>query len=272
MPKSTDREFLISINRAFAGAMIFSFPLMMTMEMWWLGFHMSRVRLILMLLALLPTLVGLSIVSGFDKHWHLGEAIMDTLVALAVAFMVAAVMLILFGEIRFENSLSENIGKISLQVVPAAIGAMISRSLLDAKGGADESDENHVGLDREAFLRFVGALVLGLTAAPTEEMILIAHQIDPSKAIVVLFMSLLIMYGFVYGVEAKLHKLSPAKSFHVRLLQRTVVGSSIALLVSGWILWSFGRFDGAGAQQIIVSTVILGFATNLGAAAVRVVI
>ncbi|CAN7555305.1 DUF2391 family protein [Phenylobacterium sp. LjRoot225] len=33
------------LARAVAGALIFSFPLLMTMEMWQLGFYMDRLRL-----------------------------------------------------------------------------------------------------------------------------------------------------------------------------------------------------------------------------------
>jgi hypothetical protein len=33
-----NRVFLVGLGRAFGGALIFSLPMLMTMEMWWLGF------------------------------------------------------------------------------------------------------------------------------------------------------------------------------------------------------------------------------------------
>lgn len=45
---ATDKEFAEGIGRAFAGALLFSLPILMTMEMWWLGFSMEPWRLILM--------------------------------------------------------------------------------------------------------------------------------------------------------------------------------------------------------------------------------
>jgi len=34
----TNKTFLVGLARAFAGAILFSFPILMTMEMWSLGF------------------------------------------------------------------------------------------------------------------------------------------------------------------------------------------------------------------------------------------
>jgi hypothetical protein len=62
--RGTTRSFLIGLGRAFGGAIFFSMPLLMTMEMWWLGFYMGRLRLALFMVAFLPVLVGLSHFSG----------------------------------------------------------------------------------------------------------------------------------------------------------------------------------------------------------------
>ena len=42
----TEERFRVGLARAFAGAIIFALPLLMTMEMWWLGFYMVRHRLV----------------------------------------------------------------------------------------------------------------------------------------------------------------------------------------------------------------------------------
>ena len=34
-------RFAVDLLRAFGGAMLFSLPMLMTMEMWWLGFYME---------------------------------------------------------------------------------------------------------------------------------------------------------------------------------------------------------------------------------------
>src|SRR3546814_1171852 len=56
----------IAFGRAAAGALIFGIPMLMTMEMWGLGFYMDRLKLLLMLAISLQFLTGLSYYSGFE--------------------------------------------------------------------------------------------------------------------------------------------------------------------------------------------------------------
>ena len=56
----SNRDFAIGLARAFDGAIIFSLPILMTMEMWWLGFLMEPWRLALLIALGLPLLFGLS--------------------------------------------------------------------------------------------------------------------------------------------------------------------------------------------------------------------
>jgi uncharacterized membrane protein len=59
-PAQANLRFAVGLARAFGGALVFSLPLLMTMEMWWLGFAMDRLRLALLLAVQLPLLVGLA--------------------------------------------------------------------------------------------------------------------------------------------------------------------------------------------------------------------
>ena len=56
----SSEHYAKGLARAFAGAILFGFPLLMTMEMWWFGFYLDRPRLFLFLLATLALLVPLS--------------------------------------------------------------------------------------------------------------------------------------------------------------------------------------------------------------------
>ena len=138
------------------------------MEMWWFGFYLERTRLVLFLLLGLPLVFGLAHFSGYSRNFTFTEQLLDTLVSFAVGVTVAAVLLTLIGEIGPGVPWSDAIGKIAVQTVPATIGAVFSRSLLDAKDEEEESKEHHVSQGREIFLRVVGAFVLGFTVAPTE--------------------------------------------------------------------------------------------------------
>ena len=133
--RRANREFAIASARAFGGAIIFSLPLMMTMEMWWLGFYMDRVRLVLFLVLTVPVLAVLSHYAGFERADGPMDLTLDAFAALAVGFIASALVLGLLHVLQAGNSPDELIGKIVLQAIPGAIGAMLARSQLGTRGG-----------------------------------------------------------------------------------------------------------------------------------------
>ena len=46
----------------------------------------------------------------------------------------------------------------------------------------------------------------------------------------------------------------------------------MALLISAYVLWTFGRFDGMGPFMIIQISVVLAFPAAIGAAAARLIL
>src|SRR5688500_4456057 len=95
--RTETRHFAIGLARAFGGAVIFGLPMLMTMEMWWLGSTMDPLRLALLVLLAIPLLVGLSHVSGFEETFGVVDDTADAFVACVVGFIVAAGVLALFG-------------------------------------------------------------------------------------------------------------------------------------------------------------------------------
>ena len=68
---TTSAQYAVALSRAFAGALIFGLPLLLTMEMWWLGFYLEPWRLAQLSLVNLAVLYGMSRVSGFEeaRNW-----------------------------------------------------------------------------------------------------------------------------------------------------------------------------------------------------------
>ena len=75
----TSAEYGKGLARAAGGALLFAFPLLMTMEMWQLGFSMERSRLLVFLLLSLPFLLGLSYYVGFEPTFRLKDEVLDAL-------------------------------------------------------------------------------------------------------------------------------------------------------------------------------------------------
>ncbi|MEO6589022.1 MAG: DUF2391 family protein, partial [Pyrinomonadaceae bacterium] len=107
----SNRRFLIGLTRAFAGAILFVFPMIMTMEMWTLGFAVERYRLAFFIFLSIPLLIGLSYFIGFEETSNLTDDLTDAFVAYAVGFVTSAVLLFLFGILSFDMSADEIIGK-----------------------------------------------------------------------------------------------------------------------------------------------------------------
>lgn len=265
-------KVLRDTGRALGGALIFSMPMLMTMEMWWLGFSMDRLRLALLLVVCLPLLVLLSRRIGFETTRAWREDVSDALFALGVGMVTSAVALTVFGVIGPGMSFHEIAGKIAIQVVPASIGALLARSQLGSER-RDEEEQQEETYWSEMFLMAVGALFLGFNVAPTEEMILISYQMTPWHAVGLVLLSLLVMHGFIFAVGFRGGtELTPQTPWWNAFIRFTLPGYMLALMVSLYILWTFGRTDDTSLEQVITATIVLGFPSSAGAAAARLIL
>lgn len=270
---TTNRAFAVDLARAFGGAIVFSLPMLMTMEMWELGFSIPPPRLALLLLFTVPLLVGLSHYIGFEETFGWKDDIVDAFVAYAVGFCAAAPVLLLFGVITTATAPAEIVGKVALQAVPASIGALLTQSEFSGGGnGARRKEHREETYGSELFFMSAGAVFLSLNVAPTEEMILISYQMTPWHGLALALVSLTLMHAFVYSVEFRGQSLVPAgtPAWSV-FLRYTVVGYAICLAISAYVLWTFGRYDGLSYEMMAV-TVVLAFPAAIGAAVARLIL
>lgn len=276
------RRFLVGLARGIAGALLFSIPMLMTMEMWFLGFYMERERLLLLLLLNIPLLVGLSHRIGFERTTTWRESARDAIVAYGMGVAASALILVLLGVIKTDMGPREWVGMVALQAVPASIGALLGRSQLSMQDGEDEDEEGDADGDGEAretgyftelFMMAVGALYLSLNLAPTEEMILLAFKMTGWHALSLLALSILLMHGFVYALAFRgSHSLNEGTPVWHALIRFTMPGYVLALAVSLYALWTFGRLDGLAPMEAILTIIVLGFPAAIGAAAARLVL
>jgi len=264
--------YVRDLGRAFGGALLFALPLLMTMEMWSFGFAMDRARLLIFILAALPILYGLAFYAGFSARRGPVNDVLDTATAVAVGFVTAGGLLLLFGVIGSQTPLSAAMGQTALQAIPAAIGALLARRQLSGARGEtdDDSEEAAASYVGELFLMAVGALFLALNLAPTEEMILIGYKATPLHAMAILALSLALLHVVVFtagfaGQEEQGHPVAAFFSY-------TLPGYAVALGVCLFVLWAFGRTDGHDAAGILNTVVVLGFPASIGAAAARLLV
>lgn len=263
-----DREpYARDLGRAFGGALLFSLPLLMTMEMWALGFASQPERRLLFVLASLPVLYGLAHYAGFSGRRGALNNALDTLVALGVGFAAAAALLSIFNVLD-RSSAGSTVGQVSLQAVPAALGALAARRQLSSN--PDEGEEDTASYPGELFLMLAGALYFAMNLAPTEEMRLIAYLATPLGALGVLVLSVILLHLIVFeaGFAGQEEAETPLRAF----IDFTLPGYALCLLASLAMLWVFGGTDGHGPTGLAANAVILAFPAAIGAAAARLLV
>lgn len=262
------RRLMTDLGRAFGGALIFGLPMLMTMEMWELGIYMDRWRLLLLLASSFPVLMFLSHYFGFERSWGWREDLRDVSIAYGVGLVAGAGILLLLGILGPGMSPSEIIGKLVLQAISGALGALLARSQFGQHDG-----DAAPGYGKELGVMAAGALFLSLNVAPTEEMVVIAYRMTAWHSLMLMATSILIMHGFVYAVEFKGSSAVPEGTpWWALLLRFTMTGYVLALAIALYALWLFSRLDGLSLGQVLGATIVLGFPAALGAAAARLIL
>ena len=270
--KDEFNRFVTGLGRGVAGALFLALPMLMTMEMWYLGFSMARERLLFLLLLNIPLLILLAHRIGFEETFTWREAVRDAIIAYGIGIVTSLVVLTALGLLRGSMPASELVGKVALQSVPASIGAMLGRSQLGHDDG-DRDDAKETRYHGELLMMAAGALFLSLNIAPTDEMMVLAYKMTIWHALVVAVLSIALMHGFVYAVSfIGGHELSPETPWWHAFVRFTLPGYVIALSISIFTLWIFERLGDSSAVEIMLSVIVLGFPAALGAAAARLIL
>jgi putative integral membrane protein (TIGR02587 family) len=265
------QQFWLGVARAFGGALIFSFPLLLTMEMWWFGYATRSLHLTLLLMLNIPLLAWLAHVAGFEKSVGWKDNVLGAFVAYAAAYVAAALMLFVFGVLTPDLSLDVVVGLVAIQAVPGSIGASVARSQF---GVSQEHPDHPTGYGVHLVNMIAGAVYLSLTVVCTMEMIQIAQMMTVWHSLALMAVSLGILHAFVrhfFRVETVGGSTLCRSEWQV-LLQFTVVGYSLALLVGSYLLWTFGRLEGLSAAALVQSVIVVAFPASLGAGAARVIL
>ncbi len=276
-------SFAIGLARAAAGALLFSLPMMLTMEMWALGPTSSPERLAILVLMTLPMLCGLAKLSGFEKPVGWIGAVVDALVAYAVGWTTSFLILSVFAILNAATmSLSEVMGVVSIQAVPASIGAVLAASQF-----GDNEDTEHDQMDdddcgtvrptlgyfRELFVMATGALFLVLNIAPTEEVMFVAFKMTAWHACILIVLSLTIMHSFVFVVKFRGQEVIPDEQSEWSVFFRfTIPGYAVAMFVSLFCLWSFGSTTDTSPDEVALLVTVLGLPAAVGASSARLIL
>lgn len=274
----TLRQSLEEYARGVAGGLLFSLPLIYTMEVWWAGFLARPPHLLLYFIVGFVLLFAYNRYSGLRQDASWSEIAFEAVEEMGLGLLLAALLLWLLGQIQTGMTFGEVLGKVVVEGVTVAIGVSVGSAQLGGNGNEDQGmsrgRDEHLGLSGQIALAACGAVLFASNVAPTEEIEMIAAEASRWKvlglALLSLGLSALILFYSDFRGSDRVAPDEERGPFTV--LSRIVLDYSVALVASAFILWFFGRFDGMAPAACAAQTVVLGVASSLGASAGRLLL
>jgi putative integral membrane protein (TIGR02587 family) len=273
-------ESLREYGRGITGGLLFSLPLLYTMEVWWAGFITRPAHLLLYLLGTFVLLLGYNRYGGFRRDVDWSEVLTDSVEELGLGLLVSTGVLFLIGRITPDSSWPEVVGMVTVEAGSVAIGISVGSAQFGGGGGGEGGKQGDDERKRDAadhvpgqlIIGFCGAVLFAANVAPTEEIVMIAVELTPVRQLGTALLSLLLGGLILYQLD-----FTGARRFtrrgHLRdVLAGTVITYALALVSGALVLWFFGRFDGNSLSICVAQVVVLGFAGKLGSSAGRLLI
>jgi putative integral membrane protein (TIGR02587 family) len=272
-PPST-ADSLREYGRGLAGGLLFSLPLLYTMEVWWTGFIADPSRLLLLLAFTFVLLLGYNRFAGLREDASAMEIAVDSVEELGLGLFTAAIVLYLLGRIGPGIPLQEALGKITVEAAVVAIGFSVGTAQLgiSADLGMSGSAQKRPTFGNHLVLAFCGAVLFAANVAPTEEIVIIAVETGPVRLLVLALSSLVLAALVLFHLRFMKSDRIIRSAGKADIAIGSAVTYAVALLASAAVLWFFGRFDGQSARICVAETVVLGFPAALGASAGRLLL
>ncbi len=268
------RAEALDLVRAASGGLLFGVPLLYTMEVWWAGTQTPTWVLFGLAGLLFVPVLAMSKTEGFratrDVRWR--DAGFDTVEAVAVALVVTAVVLVVLRELTTDTPLGAGLGKVLYEALPFVLGVGVARHLLSGSRSSSTEGPRANATLADLGATTVGAVIIALSIAPTDEVPMIASAMTPMWLLAMMALSLLTTYAivFVAGFSRQDERHGHEGPFQ-RPITETVVCYLMALATAFVLLWIF-HHDLQPWPDLLARTVVLGFPAAVGGAAGRLAI
>lgn len=285
-------EELDDVLRAVSGAFLFGIPLLYTMEVWWIGSQVDALDMSLSLAATFILLIILDYGAGFrmNKKYVWSVSILDSLVALAVAIVCAALSLKIIGYLPSDLGLENMLGRITMEAIPFGIGVGISDHLVEGQKAQGEDPNRQQERQRGEEERTaegklhgtlvdmgataLGAVIVAFAIAPTEEILFIASRQSSLGILIIMSVSLVISYIIVFEASfVSESKRMQQRGIFQHPVFETVNSYLLSLMVSLFMLWLFKILGSDRSyHEWLNYVIVLGFPASIGGAAGRLAI
>jgi putative integral membrane protein (TIGR02587 family) len=263
----SSRKTLTAYGRGVVGGLLIGMPVFMTMEVWWGGFTLPPLRLLGLVVFNYCVLLVLQHYSGLHPRKTRAGQVRAALVAYGLGLVAGSLVMFMLGVTNLHTALRDFVGKIVLLAVPVSIGASVAMSEFGAEHKTVERRKESASYFGTLGMAAGGAMLFGFGLAPTDEPMIIGLRLPWHHAIALLAASLFQVHAIVYAVGFRQHERDD-RAWWRKLLKEGIGAYAVALLVAGYLLWTFGRIDtDTGLVACVYQMVTLGFITSLGAAA-----
>ncbi|MBD2232831.1 TIGR02587 family membrane protein [Phormidium tenue] len=268
------------LMRGIAGAFLFGAPFLYTMEVWWKGNFTSPPRMMLILGMAYLALVLLNIKGGFraEQPRSRTQVLVESAEGLAIALFTATLSLTLLDILHLETGIDAIMGRLITLSLPFAIGVGIANNLLlrADDGEADSAQRDHPWRSTlsDAGAALLGAIVVGSSIAPTDEIPMISSSLEPARLLLIMASSLLLSYIIVFEANfgAQRQRRSQSGLFQ-KPISETVAAYLIALVAATLMLWLFQVIRvGDPINQWVSYIIVLGLPCTIGGAAGRLAV
>ena len=253
-------------------------PLLWTMEVWDDGAVLGADKLLVLLAIGFAVVVGFNALAGFrrDRTWL--ELLVDSIEAMGMSVVVAALALAVLGRLDPALGLPTLIGRIAIETIPVAFGMSLAATVMGKSTGdrgGPAREPTAVGALGRLLVAGSGALYFALNIAPTDEVRILAAETSPPQLLVAVFAGLAIGLAIVFYTDFPGGLGSGPRDGKGPLetpLGETVAAYALALMISLVLLWAFGSTEGASLYAVVAQTVMLAIVASFGAAGSRLIV
>ena len=270
------REF----GRGIIGGLLFSLPIIYTMEVWWTGFISSPEKLMAYVATTFLLLLGYNKFAGMREDSSFLEICRDSVEETGLAFIVTFMFLWLIGRIDLGMSFYEIIGKTIVESMIMAIGISVGTAQLGQKSnqnsGMKNDDEKEPGpKERNDYIQLsvlsvCGAVLVASSVAPTEEIMVMGIQSSLIQLFLMIVISVLLSTMTLYFSDFR-GTIYDSVDIQVMAVH-VLISFMVAIVVSVGLLWFFGRLDHVSFQAGLSQTIVLSIPAIIGASAGRLLI
>lgn len=275
MEPDSIKETLKEYGRGLAGGLIFSLPLLYTMEMWWQGFTAEPYRHLVLVVVTYLLLLGYNAFAGIRENMNFKGVCWDSVEELALGFVVSFGFLFLIGKISWDMAIYEMTGKVIVESMVVAIGISVGTKQLGQGNPNKEGKESkpalnaHKVLIKVFILGLCGSVLFSSTVAPTMEILKIAVESEPIHLLFMVLVSLILSALIMFFIDfMKTEKRGEVRTIGVHVLICYVA----AISTSVFLLWYFDRLEERSFSIIVAQIIVLNIPGSLGASAGRLII